>query len=125
MCVKVFLAIRALLSKRENITVVGEAATLSEAIQKTEELHPDEIILDLHMADGTKRQLSNGTKLLAIFVCQREEAEALDHEIGAVKLLDKMELAYELIPTILELHQRRQCQPGWCRFSTTYQGCNI
>jgi len=58
MCVKVFLAIRALLSKRENITVVGEAATLSEAIQKTEELHPDEIILDLHMADGTKRQLS-------------------------------------------------------------------
>ena len=47
MCVRVFLAedaevmrkaIRHLLSECEDITVVGEAATLSEAIQKTEEL---------------------------------------------------------------------------------------
>ena len=45
MCVKVLLAedaeavrkaFRILLSEREDITLVGEAATLSEAIQKTE-----------------------------------------------------------------------------------------
>jgi two-component system response regulator DevR len=96
-------AIRALLSEREDITVVGEAATLSEAIQKAEELHPDEIILDLHMADGAKPQLSNGTKLLAISFANDEEAAALAHKIGAAKLLDKMELANELIPAILEL----------------------
>ena len=103
MCVKVFLAIRALLSKRENITVVGEAATLSEASQKTEELHPDEIILDLHMADGAKPQLSNGTKLLAISFANDDEAKASADSIGATKLLDKMKLSQELIPAILEL----------------------
>jgi len=33
-------AIRVLLNQREDITLVGEAATLSEAIQKAEELQP-------------------------------------------------------------------------------------
>ena len=65
MCVRVFLAedaevmrkaIRHLLSGCKDITVVGEAATLSEAIQKTEELRPDEIIFDLHMADYSLAQ---------------------------------------------------------------------
>jgi DNA-binding NarL/FixJ family response regulator len=60
MCVKVFLAddaaimrkaIRSLLSNREDITVVGEAANIRETIQKTPELHPDLIILDVNMRD--------------------------------------------------------------------------
>ena len=50
MCVKVFLAddaevmrkaIRRLLSDREDIAVVGEAANIRETIQRTAELHPD------------------------------------------------------------------------------------
>ncbi len=60
MCVKVFLAddaavmrdaIRSLLSNREDISVVGEASNFVETIQKTTELHPDLIILDLNMPD--------------------------------------------------------------------------
>ena len=75
MCVKVFLAedseplrkaIRILLSEREEIKVVGEAATLSEPIQKTVELQPGEIIFDLHMVDGEKECLPVGPKLLTI-----------------------------------------------------------
>jgi DNA-binding NarL/FixJ family response regulator len=112
MCVKVLLAedaepmrkaIRALLSERDDITLVGEAATFSEAVQKAEELLPDEIILDLHMADGTKQHLPAGTKVLAISFANDDEAKALADSIGAAKLLDKMELADELIPAILEL----------------------
>jgi DNA-binding NarL/FixJ family response regulator len=112
MCVKVLLAedaepmrkaIRALLSERDDITLVGEAATFSEAVQKAEELLPDEIILDLHMADCTKQHLPAGTKVLAISFANDDEAKALADSIGAAKLLDKMELADELIPAILEL----------------------
>ena len=112
MCVKVLLAedaelvrkaIRVLLSEREDITLVGEAATFSEAVQKAEELLPDVIILDLHMADGAKQHLPAGTKLLAISFANDDEAKASADSIGAAKLLDKMELANELIPAILEL----------------------
>ena len=96
-------AIRHLLSECEDITVVGEAATLSEAIQKTEELRPDEIIFDLHMADGAKQHLFAGSKLLAISFANDDEANTLADSIGAARLLDKLELANELIPAILEL----------------------
>ncbi len=81
MCVKVFLAddaavmrkaIRSLLSTREDISVVGEASTFLETIQKTTELHPDLIILDLnlpdrnHIAPSEAKRLLNGAKVLAI-----------------------------------------------------------
>ena len=116
MCVRVFLAqdsevmrkaIRHLLSEREDITLVGEAATLSEVIQKTQELRPDGIILDLHMADGAKQHLFNGTKLLAMSFANDDEAAALAYKLGAAKLLDKLELSNELILAILELAPER------------------
>ena len=55
MCVKVLLAdgaevvrkaIRGLLGECEDITLVGEAATFSETVQKAQELLPDEVIFD-------------------------------------------------------------------------------
>ena len=60
MCLRVFLAddaevmrkaIRRLLSGREDIAVMGEAANIRETIQKTAELHPDLIILDVTMPE--------------------------------------------------------------------------
>src|SRR5437667_9288746 len=105
MCVRVFLAedsepvrkaIRILLRGCKDIKVVGEATTFSEAIQKSAELQPDEIIFDLHVVDGDKERLPAGPKL------NDDEAAALAHKIGATKLLDKME-PQELIPAILEL----------------------
>jgi len=116
MCVKVFLAedselvrkaIRILLSEREDIRVVGEAETFSEAVQKASELQPDEIIFDLHMADGEKECLPVGPILLAISFSNDDEAKASADSIGAAKLLDKMQLASELIPAILELAPER------------------
>jgi len=92
-----------LLSGCKDIKVVGEATTFSEAIQKSAELQPDEIIFDLHMVDGDKERLPAGPKLIAISFANDDETKALADTIGAAKLLDKMELANELIPAILEL----------------------
>src|ERR1700746_2492550 len=118
MCVSVFLAddaevmrkaIRRLLSDREDIAVVGEASNIRETIQKTAELHPDLIILDVNMPDKdciaptqVKGSL-NSAKVLAITLGADDVKEELLHGVGAAKLLDKMELSDQLIPAILEL----------------------
>jgi DNA-binding NarL/FixJ family response regulator len=118
MCVRVFLAddadvmrkaIRRLLSNREDISVVGEASTFYETIEKTSELHPDLIILDLnlsdrnHIAPSEAKRLLNGAKVLAITLGTDDLTEELLQSVGAVRLLDKMQLANKLIPAILEL----------------------
>ena len=115
MSVRVFLAddaavmrkaIRRLLSNREGISVVGEASTFYE---KTSELHPDLIILDLnlsdrnHIAPSEAKRLLNGAKVLAITLGTDDLTDELLQSVGAVRLLDKMGLANELIPAILEL----------------------
>ena len=127
MCVRVFLAddadvmrraIQRLLSNREDISVVGEASTFYETIEKTSELHPDLIILDLnmpdrnHIAPSEAKRLLNGAKVLAITLSTDDLKEELLASVGAVRLLDKMELANELIPAILELAPTKTMQPG-------------
>jgi DNA-binding NarL/FixJ family response regulator len=116
MCVKVLLAddaevmrnaIRRLLSESTDISLVGDAATFSEAVRKANELLPDEIVLDLRMADGEKLRLPAGTKLLAISFANDDEAKALADSIGAAKFLDKMNLSEELIPAILKVARKR------------------
>ena len=122
MCVRVFLAddaevmrkaIRRLLSNREDISVVGEASNFYETIEKTSELHPDLIILDLnlpdrdHIAPSEARELLNGAKVLAITLGADDVAEELLNSVGAVKVLDKVDLADQLIPAILELAPER------------------
>jgi DNA-binding NarL/FixJ family response regulator len=63
--------IRNLLDEREDIKVVGEAATFSEAIQKSAELQLDEIIVDLRMADDAKRSLSCWPDGISDIFCKR------------------------------------------------------
>ncbi len=122
MCVKVFLAddaevmrkaIRRLLSDREDIAGVGEASNFLETIQKTTELHPDLIILDLnmpdrnHIAPSEAKRLLNGAKVLSITLGTDDLTEELVDSVGAVRLLDKAELSNDLIPAILELAPQR------------------
>jgi DNA-binding NarL/FixJ family response regulator len=122
MSVKVFLAddaeimrraIRSLLSSREDIAVVGQASNFRETIQKTAELHPDLIILDVNMPDrdhivpSEVRSLLNGTRVLAMTFGTDDIDEGLLDSVGAVRLLDKMDLADQLVPAILELAEAR------------------
>jgi len=101
--------IRKLLADREDIAVLGEASNFRETIQKTAELHPDLIILDAHLAFETDtlpteaKSLLNGAKVLAISLSTDGETRELAASVGAVKLLDKMYLSEQLVPSILEL----------------------
>jgi DNA-binding NarL/FixJ family response regulator len=127
LCVSVFVAddadvmrkaIRSLLSNCEDIAVVGEASNFPEATQKMRELRPDLIILDVnmphrnHIAPTDIKSLLNGARVLAITLGADDVAGELLDSVGAVKLLDKMNLADQLIPAILELarryHRRRR-----------------
>jgi len=56
--------------------------------------------------------LLNGAKVLAITLSTDDLKEELLASVGAVRLLDKMELANELIPAILELAPEKTMQPG-------------
>jgi DNA-binding NarL/FixJ family response regulator len=102
-------AIRSLLSRREDISVVGEASDFRETIQKTRELHPDLIILDVNMADKNRiapsevKNLLDGAKVLAITLGADDVAKEVLDSLRATKLLDKMDLAHQLVPAILEL----------------------
>jgi CheY-like chemotaxis protein len=88
---------------------MGEASDFRETIQKSSELHPDLIILDLNMPDRNRiaksdvRSLLNGAKVLAITLGADDMADELLDSVGAVKVLDKMDLADQLILAILEL----------------------
>ena len=102
-------AIRFLLRQREELAVEGEASSLPEAIEKARELRPDVVVIDLNMAGRDRvlpaevKTLLNGAKILAITFGMDDGTAELAFRIGVAKLLDKMNLSEELIPTILEL----------------------
>jgi hypothetical protein len=63
-----------------------------------------------HIAPNEVRKLVNGAKVLAITL-GIDDLDDLDEEllisVGAVKLLDKMDLSDQLVPAILELAPER------------------
>lgn len=104
-------AIRQLLSDEPQIAVIGEATDFSQTIEMIHELQPHLVVLDLHMSDGRRisppefktRTSSASTRVLAISVWNDDESQALAESLGAVKLLDKVNLGTHLIPTIFQL----------------------
>ncbi len=114
MCVKVLVAddaelirrgIRLLLNGRADIAVVGEASNLRDTIQKTAELLPDVLIIDLSMAANANGELNSPTiarPTVVISFAVDEAAKGQAERLGAAKFIDKMDLANELIPTLLQ-----------------------
>ena len=101
--------IRRLLSTENQIVIVGEAANFTEAIALCVELKPDVVILDLHMPDREKMlSLANlkaslatcASRIIAISLFQDAETRIASRVLD-VPLLEKMNLALELIPAIL------------------------
>jgi DNA-binding NarL/FixJ family response regulator len=97
------------LEAQPEIAVVVEANDFSSAVQLAEQLRPDIILLDLRMKDSHglnavgagPKLVSTGATILAISFNVDEDSKAMAKQIGAAKLLDKMSLYTELIPTIL------------------------
>jgi len=104
-------AIRRLLSDQPEILLIGETSDFAQTLQMTHDLRPDIVVLDLHMSDSTlispedfRTRLNHGsTRVLAISIWHDDETQALAERFGAAKLLDKVNLGTDLIPTILQL----------------------
>jgi DNA-binding NarL/FixJ family response regulator len=112
-------AIRRLLTDQPGISLVGEATDFAQAVQLSKDLQPNVLILDLHMSDGNKigsaefkSELDrDATRVIAISAWNDEQTQALAQSYGAVKLLDKVDMASLLIPAIREIappHSRRE-----------------
>jgi hypothetical protein len=77
-------------------------------VEMTKDLKPEIILLDLHMKKGevkltpvdVKSRLNGGAQIVAMSFSTDEQARALAESFDAVAVLDKTELADELIPTI-------------------------
>jgi DNA-binding NarL/FixJ family response regulator len=102
-------AIRQLFEEESEIELVGEATNFAETMQMSNDLGPQVIVMDLHMKGETRftplevKSRLNGSQIIAISVWNDMETKALAASYGAVTLLDKVNLANELIPTINRL----------------------
>ena len=103
-------AIRAVLNLEPRIEILGETHTLAATVEAASTLHPNVILLDLHMPTGdidfepstTKAQLlKNCQRVVAMSLANDAETKTLADLYGAVLLLDKAKLAYDLIPALL------------------------
>src|SRR6202034_3004894 len=98
-----------LLKSRAEIQVVGEAIDFPQAMQMSNDLKPQVVVMDLHMPNDAlvspvefKSLLNSGaSRLLVISIWRDEQANILANNFGAYTLLDKRDLNNRLIPAIL------------------------
>ena len=106
-----FLDAARFLLEREGLCVAGVAATAAEAIQRSEELEPDVVLVDIMLGGESGFALARrlvedagGGGSEVILVSTHEEAEFADliAESPATGFLSKSELSAEAIRRILD-----------------------
>jgi len=107
-------AICVLLRAQPGIAVCGEAQDYADLLEKLRVSTTDVVLMDIRMPGegrfdpATIKGHLNGSCLLAMSFANDEETVSLAKGYGALKLLDKMELASTLIPAIEECVQQNQ-----------------
>ena len=105
-------AICALLQVEAAVTVCGEASNYAELLKIFNATTTDVVLMDLRMPGeklftaATIKDHLHGSCLLAMSVWNDEETASLAQSYGAVKLLDKGQLASTLVPAIEECIQQ-------------------
>ena len=99
--------VRSFLQRKTASTIVSEACDGLEAVQKAEELHPEIILLDLHMpglngieAAKKIRKLSPDSRIIFLSLDGDESVIAAALETGAVGFVLKNEMHSGLMPAI-------------------------
>ncbi len=104
--------IRALLSLHDDIEIVGEASEGKEAIEKTQELAPDVIVMDIAMPgmdglEATRRIRKQDPRAKVLVLTQYDNKEYILSAIkaGAAGYVPKRALGSELVSAIRAVHQ--------------------
>ncbi|MFN7086359.1 MAG: response regulator [Burkholderiales bacterium] len=107
--------LRVLLSRSADISVVGEAATGSEAVRQAQDLRPDVIVMDIAMPElnGIEAARMIHARLPAIRVVILSMHSTSEHvyralEAGATGYLLKEVAGNEVIAAIRTVHEGRQ-----------------
>ena len=110
-------AIRKTLEEDKRVQLVGEASTFAETMQKIVDVKPDVLLFDLRLADGrdlspefVRSQLAFVKHTVAISFSADQDSQDLAKQYGAVRLLDKMNLYNDLIPSIVRHHPANNSQ---------------
>ena len=100
--------LRGLLKPADDIELIGEAADYAETLRLVSELHPDVLVMDLHMpvphrmtaADIGRAIAQSPCRIIAISVWVDELAQEIAQSLDAVARLDKSEMPRTLLPAI-------------------------
>ncbi len=107
-------AVCALLKTQTGIAVCGEAGNYAELLKIFNATTTDVVLMDLRMPGeklftaATIKGHLHGSCLLAMSVWNDEETASLAKSYGALRLLDKSQLASTLIPAIEECVQQNE-----------------
>jgi DNA-binding NarL/FixJ family response regulator len=100
-------AIRQLFQQHPEIELVAEATGFEEMIQMMNDLKPQVVVMDVYMdrnsadlTDTVSKLNACTSPIVAISISNDEQTKELAKRLGAVTLLDKMDLSDFLIPTI-------------------------
>lgn len=99
--------LRALINDQKDMTVVGHAGSVSEAISRATELSPDVVLMDFRLTDGTGadagvaiRQVRPQTKLIFLTREDSDAARFAALEAGASAFVHKSRAASEVVDAI-------------------------
>ncbi len=97
----------ALLNDQPDITVVGTAASVVDAVARTQELEPDVVLVDFRLSDGTGadagagiRQVRTDAKLIFLTREDSDAARFAAVEAGASAFIHKSRAAAEVVDAI-------------------------
>ena len=102
-----------ILSKQAGWEICGEATDAAQALQKASELHPDLILLDISMPEGSgleaARRIRQEIPHVRILMMSHHDATQFEKsaiDSGADGCIDKARLALDLIAMIKSLQPR-------------------
>ena len=107
--------IRGLLRARRGWTVVGEAANGREAVEKTNKLKPDVVILDISMPDldglQATRRIRDAVPTTEVVVLTMHESDQMVRRVldaGALGFVLKSDLAKHLVTAVKDVSAGKQ-----------------